>query len=215
MLSSVRERILTSLAESFAELIGEVDQQIDERRDYGLGIGPHREQDQLAALLERVETENTPITHLETEVPYPGRNDRCNLVVSTDTARIPIEAKLLRFRRANGTDEPEGYAKVFSPVKPSGSLVMDTEDLRTSGFSSAGGLLGIHYSAGTEDTPASPTRFAEKVAQDVSFWYGFEITPVAIEPFDGLQHEVHDSGAIITWALPESAKQQTGQQELD
>lgn len=214
MSSSGREQILASLAQSFAGHIGEVDQQIDERKDYGLGIGPHKEQDQLAALVERVEIENAPITHLETEIPYPGRKDRCDLVVSTDSARIPIEAKLLRFRRANGNDEPEGYAKVFSPVKPSGSLVTDSEKLRTSGFNSGGGLLGIHYSAGTEGTPANATRLAEKVTQDVSFWYGFNLETVAIEPFDQLQHEVHDSGAIIAWALPTSGGQQTGQREL-
>jgi hypothetical protein len=121
MISTVREQVLVSLAESFADLINEVDQRIAERRDYGPGIGPHREQNQLAALVERMETEHTPITQIETELPYPGGGKRCDLVVSTDDIRVPIEAKLLRFRRANGNDESEGYAKGFSPVKPSGS----------------------------------------------------------------------------------------------
>jgi len=121
MISTVREQVLVSLAESFADLINEVDQRIAERRDYGPGIGPHREQNQLAALVERMETEHTPITQIKTELPYPGGGERCDLVVSTDDIRVPIEAKLLRFRRANGNDESEGYAKVFSPVKPSGS----------------------------------------------------------------------------------------------
>lgn len=214
MSASVRARTLATLAESFAEHIREADREVDERRDYGPGIGPHKERDQLEALVERVGTEDTPIARLDTEVPYPGRSERCDLVVSTAEARIPVEAKLLRFRRANGNDEPEGYAKVFSPVKPSGSLVTDSEKLRTSGFRSAGGLLGIHYSAGTEGTPADATRLAEKVGRDVSFWYGFDLETVAVESFDRLRHDVHGRGAIIAWALPESDDQQTGQQEL-
>jgi hypothetical protein len=214
MSTSVRARTLATLAESFAEHIREADREIDERRDYGPGIGPHKERDQLEALVERVGSEDTPIARLDTEVPYPGRGERCDLVVSTAEARIPVEAKLLRFRRANGNDEPEGYARVFSPVKPSGSLVTDGEKLRASGFRSAGGLLGIHYSAGTEGTPADATRLAEKVVQDVSFWYGFDVETVAVESFDGLRHDVHDSGSIMAWTLSESENERTGQQEL-
>ncbi len=196
MSASVRARTLTTLAESFAEHIREADREGDERRDYGPGIGPHEERDQLEALVERVGSEDTPVARLDTELPYPGRNERCDLVVSTAEARIPVEAKLLRFRRANGTDEPEGDAKVVSPIKPSGLLVTDSEKLRTSGFRSAGGLLGIRYSAGTEGTPADATRLAEEVRRDGSFWYGFDPETVAVESVDG--------GAIIAWALPES-----------
>jgi hypothetical protein len=214
MASSATQTVLAEIAETFASVIDTADRGIGERKNYGPGIGPHKEQDQLAALVDAADFDGSSITRLQTEAPYPGGNEQCDLVVSTSDARIPVEAKLLRFRRANGNDEPEGYAKVFSPFKPSGSLVTDAEKLRSSGFGSAGGLLGIHYSAGTDDTPADATGLAEKLARDVAFRYGVEPEVVAVESFDGLRHEVHDAGAIITWALPDSDGRQTGQQGL-
>lgn len=214
MVSPATQDTLAEVAEAFADIIGSVDRRIGERNDYGPGIGPHREPDQLAALVDSADFGGSSVSRLQTEAPYPSRGEQCDLVVSTDDARIPIEAKLFRFRRANGDDEPEGYSKVFSPFKPSGSLVTDAKKLRSSGFGSAGGLLGIHYSAGTDGTPGDATGLAEKLVQDVTFWYGFTPNVVAVEPFNGLQHEVHGDGAIIAWALPESDEQQSGQQGL-
>lgn len=199
MASQATQNTLAEVAEMFADTIGAVDQQIGERSSYGPGIGPHREPDQIAALVDSADFGGSPVSRLQTEAPYPSRGEQCDLVASTDDARIPIEAKLLRFRYANGNDEPEGYAKVFSPFKPSGSLVTDAKKLRSSGFGSAGGLLGIHYSAGTDGTPGDAKELAKKVEQDVMFWYGFKPNVVAVEPFSGLQHEVHGDGAIITW----------------
>lgn len=40
------------LVESFANVINDVDESIGENRDYGAGIGPHDEDDQVDALVE-------------------------------------------------------------------------------------------------------------------------------------------------------------------
>lgn len=192
---------LETVARVFAETVPEVDETIGERRDYGAGIGPHREPDQLAALCETAEFDGTAVTQLETEVPYPESCEACDLVVSDGDGTYAVEAKLMRFRRANGDPEPEGYARAFSPVKPSGSLISDARKLARSAFPGGNGLLSIFYDSGTEGTPASAETLATKVEQDVAFWYDMEVQTVAIERFDGLQHSVHSSGTILTWTV--------------
>lgn len=192
---------LEAATTAFADAAPRADIQIGERREYGAGLGPHPEPAQLAALQTAANITETSIAHIETEVQYPSTSEQCDLVIGDADGQYQVEAKLLRFRRANGTPEPEAYAKVFSPLRPSGSLLTDAQKLVDSAFPSGYGLLGIAYDSGLDETPASIPVLADKVVVDLAYWFGIDASVVSIEYFDGLQHDVHESGAIVTWAL--------------
>jgi hypothetical protein len=60
------------------------------------------------------------------------------------------------------------------------------------------------------DDPASveqlPEKFeaselAEKVVQDIEYWYELDAEVCEVAPFSGLRHEVHEQGAVITWVV--------------
>jgi hypothetical protein len=113
---------------------------------------------------------------------------------------LPIEAKLLRFNRANGNVEPAAYGHIFSPL--SDSLLGDAQKLAESGFEAKSGLLGIYYERGDEEAPVYDSeRLAEKVVSEARYWFDIELDVVDVIRFDGLRHDVHRQGAILTWAL--------------
>jgi hypothetical protein len=85
----------------------------------------------------------------------------------------------------------------------------DAKRIHESGFEKPGGLLGLFYKRGSGDpTPVeelpekfTATELAEKVAQDIEYWYEFDTEVCKIAPFRGLQHEIHQQGAVITWVV--------------
>ena len=89
---------------------------------------------------------------------------------------------------------------MFSPL--SNSLVTDARKLANSGFGLPTGLLGIYYERGNENSPAFDSRtLAEKVRQDVEYWFGYSVGQGVVVKFDGLQPPVHQQGAIVTREL--------------
>lgn len=42
---------------------------------------------------------------------------------------------------------------------------------------------------------------AEKVVNDIDYWYKTEVSVCCIAQFDGLQHTVHGQGAAISWVV--------------
>jgi hypothetical protein len=121
---------------------------------------------------------------------------------------IPVYAKLLRYWRANGDPEPNWYKHVFSPFNRN-TLLTDAKRLHESEFEKPGGLLGLFYKRASDDPDSVeefPEKFeaselAEKVVEDIEYWYEFDIEVCEIAPFRGLQHEIHQQGATITWVV--------------
>lgn len=195
------------LVESFADVINDVDESIGENRDYGAGIGPHDEDDQVDALVEEVRkkgdlrgTVSTAKSDLAA-VKYPGGRS-ADLVIETPEQTEYCEAKLFRFLKANGNPSPRGFSKVFSPYQDHSprSLVHDVEKLAEADIRIVKTLLGIYYrpidSAGSQITGRD---IAQKFASDVGLWTGHEISVDAVTPFSGLQHEVLQRGAVLAW----------------
>lgn len=142
---------------------------------------------------------------VKTEEPYPDGSERCDLVMPTG---MPIEVKLIRYWRANGDSEPNMYERVFSPFHRN-TLLTDADRLRNASFGEEGALLGLFY-VRSEDDPKTVEALAErysaesigeKIVHDLDYWYGIEASVCEIARFDGLRHDVHKRGAIISWAL--------------
>lgn len=196
---------LRQLATDLAEVIPSVDAGTEGQ--YGDGIGSESEERQVKLLLEALEASDTTYRGVDREVPYPNSDgeERCDIRLPDG---IPVEAKLLRYYRANGDPEDYMYTHVFSPFHEN-TLLVDARRLHESGFEQPGGLLGLFYDRAADDSAtvdANPELFtaeelAQKVVEDVSYWYEFDIECCAVAHFDGLQHAVHERGAVITWAL--------------
>ncbi|MFB9810326.1 transcriptional regulator [Haloarcula sebkhae] len=193
--------VLQRVARDFADAIPQADADAQHSR-WKAGIGPFEEENQIEMILDELPAERAG--EIKTEVPYPGNQQRCDLVVDTDGIRFPIEAKLLRFRLDNGNIDPNMYKSVFSPFPEQGSssMLTDAPKLVESGFDQPTGLLGLYYEKdGEEYDQLRAEAIAEKFQRDVSYWYDINVETTAIEPFDGLQHPHHQHGAVITWLL--------------
>lgn len=189
--------VLARLARDVAAVVPRVDANAEHER-WQPGLGAFEEERQLALLVDALG--DSSAWTVEREVPYPNSDQRCDLVVDTGGGRLPLEAKLLRFRRDNADREPNAFGTVFDPF--SNSLVADARKLAQGGFTHAGGLLGLYYERADEDTAGMNARtLAEKVCLDSEYWFGVEATTCAIEPFADLRHPVHQQGAVITWSL--------------
>jgi hypothetical protein len=172
---------------------------------YGDGLGSEDESEQLAALLAELRVADESYDDVQREVPYPDRESVCDIQLPDGT---PVEAKLLRYWRANGDPEPGMYTHVFSPFH-SNTLLTDARRLAASEFSVSGGLLGLFYARDADDSTTVeglPERFrapdiAQKVAEDIDYWYDLECTIARIASVDGLQHSVHRRAAVIAWCL--------------
>lgn len=194
-------RTLEVLAVELAEVVPTVDARAEHER-WQPGIGPFEEDRQLEMLLEAVADSDHRLGSIEREVTYPDSGRRCDLVVGS--VELPVEGKLLRFRRDNGNIDPNMYKSVFSPFpeRRSSSLLTDARKLAESSLGPPAGLLGLYYER--EDEPYEQLRadrLAEKLQQDVQFWYEFPVEIAAIEPFEGLRHPHHQQGAVIAWLL--------------
>ncbi|WP_255152189.1 transcriptional regulator [Halorarius halobius] len=191
--------MLDRLARDVAAVVPDVDAEVSHGR-YGDGIGGFAEPKQIEFVADRLDERDTPYHAIETEVPYPNDTQRCDIVLETDTGRLPIEAKLLRFNRANGDIEPTTYDSIFNPLD--GSLVADATKLATSEFDTPGGLLGLYYERGDEEAPVfDPHRLAEKLADDAAFWFDLTVEPAAVVEFTGLRHDIHRQGAVVVWDI--------------
>jgi hypothetical protein len=196
-------QVLSQLARDIAFVIPSIDSKTDGQ--YGPGIGSESEERQVELSLDALINKDESYSDADREVAYPSQTATCDIVLSNE---IPVEAKLLRYWRANGDPEPNWYKHVFSPFN-SNTLLTDARRLHDSEFEKPGGLLGLFYKRAS-DAPASveefPEKFeaselAEKVVEDIEYWYEFDIEVCEIAPFRGLQHEIHQQGAAITWVV--------------
>jgi hypothetical protein len=191
------DHLLDRLARDLAAVVPRIDATAEHER-WQPGLGAFEAERQLELLVGALR--DTADWTVEREVTYPNGDRRCDLVVEANGRRVPVEAKLLRFRRDNGDREPNTFGTVFDPF--SNSLVADATKLVESDFETPGGLLGLYYDRTGEDTPPmSPATLAEKVCLDVEYWFGVDARTRAIGRFSGLRHPVHQQGAVITWGL--------------
>lgn len=194
---------LETLAGDFASVIPAIDAEAEHDR-WQPGIGPFEEDRQVEMLREAVE--GTTGYSIKTEQPYLSGGKRVDLLIESDGTKIPVEAKLLRFRYDNGNIDPNSFAKVFSPFpeRSTSTLLTDARKLHEAGFDEKGGLLGLYYAPVEESYERmSAEAIAEKLCLDVSYWYDFEIETRNVAHFEGLRHPVHQQGAIITWEIME------------
>lgn len=135
--------VLEELAKGFAAVVPGVDATAEHNR-WKPGLGPFEEDRQLAMLLDAFRGTHDPDWAIETEVAYPNTGQRCDLVVTAGEYRVPIEAKLLRFRIDNGNIDSNCYMSVFSPFPEAGSssLLTDVRKLSQSGFNTRGECSG-------------------------------------------------------------------------
>jgi hypothetical protein len=197
------ELSLEHLTEDMAEAISDVDSRTTGQ--YGDGIGSENEERQIELLLEELRKQDTRYEEVEREVPYPESSERCDLMLPDET---PVEAKLIRYWRANGDPEPNMYKHVFSPFHRN-TLLTDAHSLEKSTLGKQGGLLGLFYRRANDDpetVEALPSRYtaediADKIAKDITYWYDVEVDICEIAHFTGLQHTIHKQGAIISWSI--------------
>lgn len=172
---------------------------------YGDGLGSEDEERQLGLLLDHLRDVDDHYAQVDREVTYPNGGGKCDLVLPNG---MPVEAKLIRYWRANGDPEPTMYGHVFSPFHRN-TLLTDARRLHASAFADQCGLLGLFYTRADDDpetVEALPERYtsediAEKVVRDINYWYEAEAGVCRIAEFDGLQHTVHGAGAAISWVV--------------
>ncbi|WP_206537580.1 transcriptional regulator [Natronococcus amylolyticus] len=193
------------MARAFADAIPSVDERATHSR-WRPGIGPFEEENQIKMIREEVEQRASIGESIKHEQPYPNSNRRVDLLLDDDGDLLPIEAKLIRFRRDNGNIDPNMYKSVFSPFpeRSSSTMLTDCQKLVESGFGFPCGVLGLYYEANDEMyTNLCAEGIAEKFTLDVKYWYDIPIETVCIEPFDGLRHPHHQHGAVIAWKITE------------
>jgi hypothetical protein len=114
---------LKTLAEDIASVIPSVDSQTTGQ--YGDGIGSESEERQIELILRELRDFDNRYEGVEREVSYPGHSGDCDIVLPDETW---IEAKLLRYWRANGDSEDYMYTHVFSPFH-NNTLMTDAKRL--------------------------------------------------------------------------------------
>jgi len=172
---------------------------------YGDGLGSEDEERQVELLLDHLRETDDRYEEVNREVPYPDSSEKCDLVLPNG---MPVEAKLIRYWRANGDPEPTMYGHVFSPFHRN-TLLTDARRLHASEFSGQSGLLGLFYTRADDDldtVEALPQRYtaadiAEKVVRDIKHWYEIDASVCRIADFDSLRHTVHGQGAVISWVV--------------
>jgi len=197
------------LAESLANVAPTVDQQIGENRNYGEGLGPYDEDDQIEALVNQARENNLLEPNVYTvdsdasEVRYPSGKE-ADIVIQGQNETVYLEAKLFRFEKGNGDPSEYGFARVFNPFQDRAgqSFIHDVNKIAESEIRATKALLGIYYRP--TDGPCSDVtseQMAEKFAEEVNYWTDRSITANAVATFSELQHTVHSRGGILTWQL--------------
>ena len=200
---------LETLAEDIASVIPSIDSRTTGQ--YGDGIGSEDEERQIELILRELRNSDNRYKEVEREVSYPDSAQKCNLKLPNGTL---MEAKLIRYWRANGDPEHHMYSRVFSPFYTNTMMTdakrsHDIEQKTLSNSEQTTGLLGLFYKRSDEDTEtveALPERYtaediAEKVVRDIEYWYDFQASVSGIAEFSNLQHTVHKQGAVITWKI--------------
>lgn len=203
------------LAATCTEVIHDADEAIGENRTYGAGIGPHDEDDQIDALVSKIQAMQLFDGSISTarsdpaDVRYPG-GQSADLVIERDGDTEYCEAKLFRFQKANQNPSSQGFSKVFNPYQDRNprSFIHDVQKLAESEVRATKTFMSIYYrpvdGAGTD---ISSKTIADKFASEVSYWTDHSISVDTVSTFTGLQHEVHQRGGILTWALDEQPEQ--------
>ncbi|MFB6152468.1 MAG: hypothetical protein ABEJ40_11745 [Haloarculaceae archaeon] len=194
---------LGELTEDLPEAIPAIDSETTGQ--YGDGLGSEDEERQLKLLVKHLCEMDERYGRLKREVGYPDRSGRCDLVLPSG---MPVEAKLIRYWRANGDPEPTMYSHVFSPFHQN-TLLTDARRLHESTIADRSGLLGLFYTRADEDSKAvselperyTATDIAEKIVRDIDYWYGVNASVCNISRFGGLQHTVHKQGAVLSFML--------------
>lgn len=194
---------LEELTGDMAEVIRTVDSRTTGQ--YGDGIGSENEERQIELLLQDLREQDSRYEAVKREVSYPGSSERCDLMLPDGT---PVEAKLIRYWRANGDPEPNMVKHVFSPFHRN-TLLTDAHSLDKSDLGERGGLLGLFYKRADDDpetVAALPERYtaddiADKITEDIGYWYDVEAEVCEIAHFSGLQHSIHKQGAVISWSI--------------
>jgi len=98
---------LGRLAVALSDVIHTVDEQIGENRNYGEGIGPHDEDDQIDALVSEASRQNLLESDVYTvasdpsEMRYPG-GQSADINIDRDQQTMDGGAKLFRIQEADG-----------------------------------------------------------------------------------------------------------------
>lgn len=196
-------KTLSRFAEDVASIVPSVDAETD--GEYGSGLGSEPEERQVELLLDALTEQDEAYQATRQEVGYPNQTATCDIVLP---GQIPVEAKLLRYWRANGDPEDFWYTHVFSPFNKN-TLLTDAKRLHEADFQQPGGILGLFYQRAVDDGESvkglkerfTPTEMAEKVAHEIEYWYDFGTKVCRVAPFRGLQHSIHQRGAAITWTV--------------
>jgi len=117
---------LADLTVDMAEVVPAVDEGTSGQ--YGAGIGSESEERQLELILDQLCGLDARYEGIDREAPYPERPGKCDLVLLSG---MPVEAKLIRYWRANGDPELNMYTHVFSPFHRN-TLLTDAERLHES-----------------------------------------------------------------------------------
>ena len=193
--------LLRHIGDDFASAIPVIDSEAEHDR-WQAGIGPFEEENQIEMLREEIDGDTN--YSIKTEESYLDGGQRADIFIESADTKLPIEAKLLRFRYDNGNIDPNSFAKVFSPFpeRTTSTLLTDARKLYDAGFDENGGLLGLYYEPVDESYERmTPEAIAEKFCLDVGYWYDFEVETRNVAHFDGLRHPVHQQGAVIMWEI--------------
>lgn len=200
--------LIGRIAPALSDVAPTVDGEIGENRNYGAGLGPHDEDDQVDALVTEARERSlldgvddvATVASSPGAVSYPdGR--RADLRLRNGDRTEFCEAKLFRFQRSTGDVSPKAFGKVFNPYD-SGSLVTDVGKLVDSGVDAEKSFLGIFYRPVTgPGTEITADEIAQSFAHLLDRWTEYSLDVDVVAPFDGLQHETHQRGALLTWSV--------------
>jgi hypothetical protein len=136
------EKTLKKLAEDMASVIPSVDSKT--KGQYGDGIGSEDEETQVELIMGELRDVDSKYENADIEVGYS--KGVCDLRLHDETF---VEAKLLRYWRANGDPEDYMYNRVFSPFHKN-TLMSDAKTLHESSKEKTG-LLRFFYKRSDED----------------------------------------------------------------
>jgi len=196
------------VAADMAEVAPVVDDEIGENKSYGTGLGPYGEDKQIDALVTTARDrgmldgidEVATVASSPDAVSYPdGR--QADLRLRDGNRTEFCEAKLFRFQRSTGDVSPEAFGKVFNPYNPR-SFLTDVGKLVDSDVDAEKSFLGIFYRPVTgPGREITADEIAESFDYLTGLWTDYTLDVDVVAPFDGLQHETHQRGAVLTWSL--------------
>ncbi len=125
-------------------------------------------------------------------VPYGESRQTCDIVLSGEWL---IEVKMARFLGDNGKPDDTGIKDVISPFDTDRSALTDTVKLLNAGGSERKAVLIYGFDAPKRPLAAAIAAFETLARARV------KLGPRIDEPFAGLVHPVHQSGAVFAWEI--------------